>query len=104
MNWCVAEADWGECGSDSFDLPVERIDELGLVSVVHVEPHVHGEPAADIAPFDLAAVVLRIDDPDAVRGDDEVIDVASCVRDHAIMEYDGNVRRTAVDDRLGQRC
>ena len=73
------------------DLPTEPLDEFGLVPTVDVQADIGAAPPSDVAPLHLAGVVLRIDDPDAVRCDDEMVDVALGPRNTPVVEHDGDI-------------
>jgi hypothetical protein len=51
-------------GPDDALLPAERQHVIRTVTSADVAPHVTSEPAAHIAPYDGAPVVLGVDDPD----------------------------------------
>src|SRR5579875_1518724 len=81
----------GEGVAHRLDLPTESLDQLGAVPSVDVEAEVFCEPSALVPLLHPTLVGLGIDDPDAGRGDREVIDVAAGLRNLAVMEEDGPV-------------
>ena len=56
-----------------------------------MQAQVRGEPTAAVTQLDLALVVLGVDNPDAGRRDDEVVDVAAGAWDPAIVEDNSGV-------------
>ena len=50
-----------------------------------------------MAALDLAGVVLRVDDPDAARCDHEVVDVALCLGDLAVVQDVADVRQVLAE-------
>ena len=81
-------------------LLVQALDQRGPVATAHVDATVDLEPASDVASLDPPLVLLRVDDPDARRRDDEVVvDVGVRARDLAVVEDD---RRVAKPRREGR--
>jgi hypothetical protein len=53
------------------------------------------EPLADVSLFNLALLALGIDDPDARRGNDQVVDVRPATGNPSVVEHDGSVSNGA---------
>jgi hypothetical protein len=80
-----------ESDSHRVQLPGESVDDLRSVATSDVQPMVDTQPAAHIPPLDYPAVVLGIDHPDAIRGDGEVINIASRLWDATIVQEHGSI-------------
>ena len=76
------------------DLPAESLDERCPVSVVDEQSEVRSAPASEVALLDLAGVVLRVDDPDTARCDDEMVDVASDEGDAPVVKDHSDIAET----------
>jgi hypothetical protein len=84
----------GAC--NDLDLSLHRRCKLGAVLPVDEQAEVATQPSAS---FDPTRVVLRIDDPDAGRRDDDVIDVRARPGDPAVVQRQDPTRVQAVEQR-----
>jgi hypothetical protein len=76
----------GQGSPDRVDLRFHPCDELRSVSAADVEAEVSPKEAADVAPFDAAAVGLGVDHKNTRPADVDVVDVCSAAGNSAVME------------------
>jgi len=87
-----------ECVLHFRDLPLHTLNESGLVPTADIEHlNARAEESALNAPLRSTLVAFRVDHPDAIRVDDEVVDVRARTGDAAIVVHSDGVGAQCVE-------
>jgi hypothetical protein len=80
-------------------LPLDTLDERGSIPATDRQSDIRVQQATAVHLRDQALVPLRVDDPDARRADDQVVDVCGGPGPTPIVQHEQSARRHGIERR-----
>jgi hypothetical protein len=84
-------------GTNCFHLVTDALEQPRAVATSNIEPPVGAEDSAFVALLDSTGVSLRVDDMDAARCHDQMVDVSATPRNPTIVQYPHRFRCQRVE-------